>query len=81
MIDLSIVIPAHNEEGVIEQTVRDRALRITREGIVYEIVVVNHNSTDQTEVILEQLRQEIQNLKVVDNPPPSGFGFAVRHWI
>jgi dolichol-phosphate mannosyltransferase len=81
MIDLSIVIPAHNEEGVIEQTVRDLALRITREGIVYEIVVVNDNSTDQTEVILEQLRQEIQNLKVVDNPPPYGFGFAVRHGI
>ena len=81
MIDLSIVIPAHNEEGVIGQTVRDLALRITREGIVYEIVVVNDNSTDQTGVILEQLRQEIQNLKVVYNPPPSGFGFAVRHGI
>ena len=81
MIDLSIVIPAHNEEGVIGQTVRDLALRITREGIVYEIVVVYDNSTDQTGVILEQLRQEIQNLKVVDNPPPYGFGFAVRHGI
>jgi len=43
MIDLSVVIPAHNEEGVIEQTVRDLTLRITREGIVYEIVVVNDN--------------------------------------
>ena len=81
MIDLSIVIPAHNEEGVIEQTVSDLALRITREGIVNEIVVVNDNSTDQTDVILEQLRQKIKNLKVVDNPPPYGFGFAVRRGI
>ena len=81
MIDLSIVIPAHNEEGVIEQTVSDLALRITREGIVNEIVVVNDNSTDQTDVILEQLRQKIKNLKVVENSPPYGFGFAVRRGI
>jgi dolichol-phosphate mannosyltransferase len=81
MIDLSIVIPAHNEEGAIEQTVSDLALRITREGIVNEIVVVNDNSTDQTDVILEQLRQKIKNFKVVDNPPPYGFGFAVRRGI
>ena len=43
---LSVVIPAHNEEGHIADTVRGLADTLRRAGIDYEIVVVNDNSND-----------------------------------
>ena len=52
---LSVVIPAHNEEGHIADTVRGLADTLRRAGIDYEIVVVNDNSNDATERILVSL--------------------------
>lgn len=75
---LSIVIPGHNEEASIEQTVRAFHKELHKENINHEIVVVNDNSTDQTENILRRLRKEIPQVRYVNNTPPNGFGFAVR---
>lgn len=75
---LSVVIPAHNEEGCIASTVRDLNTQLVAAGIEHEILVVNDNSSDQTEPILLQLEQEIPSLRHVNNRPPHGFGFAVR---
>ncbi|HET7698086.1 MAG TPA: glycosyltransferase [Vicinamibacterales bacterium] len=48
---VSIIIPAHNEEALIRQTVRaaDRAAREC--GVPFEIVVVDDASTDRTAAI------------------------------
>ena len=75
---LSVVIPAHNEEGCIEGTVRALHGQLTAEGIEHEILVVNDNSSDQTEPILRSLVGELPTLRYVNNRPPHGFGFAVR---
>lgn len=75
---LSIVIPAHNEEGSIEDTVRSLYTVMLREGIAHEIVVVNDHSKDRTAAILEPLAREIPSLHMVTNEGPGGFGFAVR---
>lgn len=75
---LSVVIPAHNEEGHIEATVRTFADRLSDEDIAHEILVVNDNSTDSTREVLRRLEGEVPTLRVVDNAPPNGFGFAVR---
>jgi dolichol-phosphate mannosyltransferase len=75
---LSVVIPAHNEEGCIESTVRGLYEVLLAEKIQHEILVVNDNSSDSTEVILDRLKQELPSLRVVSNNPPHGFGFAVR---
>ncbi len=75
----SIVIPAHNEEGCIASTCEAIAARFDREQITdYEICVVNDNSRDRTEEILRDLERRIPFVRHVDNPPPNGFGFAVR---
>ncbi len=75
---LSLVIPAHNEEGCIEKTVRwhDQALAGTQ--IDYEILVVNDNSNDGTEEILRRLSNDLAPVRYVTNDPPNGFGLAVR---
>ena len=75
---LSIVIPAHNEEGSIEQTVRAFHDELDKENINHEIVVVNDNSKDKTEDILRRLHKEIPQVRYVNNTPPNGFGFGVR---
>jgi dolichol-phosphate mannosyltransferase len=78
LIPLSVVIPAHNEEGCIEPTVRDLHVKLQAAGIDHEILVVNDNSSDRTEEILIELMREIKSLRYVNNTPPHGFGFAVR---
>jgi len=75
---LSVVIPAHNEEGCIEKTLRDLHAKLTTARIDHEIVVVNDNSKDGTVQRVETLRNEIPTIRLVHNNPPNGFGFAVR---
>jgi dolichol-phosphate mannosyltransferase len=75
---LSLVIPAHNEETCIEETVLAFHEKLKLEKIDHEIVVVNDNSSDETENILKRLHKQISNVRYVNNTPPNGFGFAVR---
>ncbi|MDO8650412.1 MAG: glycosyltransferase family 2 protein [Candidatus Berkelbacteria bacterium] len=75
---LSVVIPAHNEEGSIRETVMAFHTRLKHEKIPHEIVVVNDNSQDSTESILQTLDEKIREVRYVNNQPPNGFGFAVR---
>lgn len=75
---LSVVIPAHNEEGCIGDTVRDLADQLSAARIEHEILVVNDNSSDGTERILRELGVEVPSLRFVNNEPPHGFGLAVR---
>jgi len=75
---LSVVIPAHNEAGSIDETVRVLHAKLSAEQIDHEILVVNDNSSDCTEQLLVRLREEIPSFIYVNNHPPHGFGFAVR---
>jgi len=78
MKKVSLIIPAHNEEGCTEGTVRAFHDELRKENIPHEILVVNDNSADNTEAILNRLSKEISELKCVNNTRPNGFGFAVR---
>ena len=75
---LSVVIPAHNEEECIGATVTALHEALAAEGIEHEILVINDNSSDSTGAILQKLTHEISTVRHINNPPPSGFGFAVR---
>ena len=76
---LSIVIPAHNEEGSIIETISSLYQTLLREKIEHEILVVNDNSQDETESILKNLQSEIPSLVYYNNDEPNGFGYAVRY--
>jgi dolichol-phosphate mannosyltransferase len=75
---LSIVIPAHNEEGSIKKTVTAFHSKLKEERVSHEILVVNDNSKDRTEEILKALSKKHREVRYVNNTPPNGFGFAVR---
>ena len=75
---LSVVIPAHNEEGHIHGTVEGVVATLEEAQIRYEILVVNDNSIDRTENIVRDFARTNTSVRCVRNDPPSGFGFAVR---
>lgn len=70
-IDVSIVIPALNEERTIALVI-EQVLEIP---LVTQVIVVNDGSTDKTGEILESFGSKIE---VVTNPKPSGKGAAIR---
>jgi dolichol-phosphate mannosyltransferase len=74
---LSVVIPAHNEEGSIEETARSLYRALADAHIPHEIVVVNDHSEDATGTILDTLSREIPSIKHIKNTAAGGFGRAV----
>jgi len=75
---LSVVIPANNEAGQIESTLRNLHDQLNTAGIEHEIVVINDHSTDRTESILQRISREIGSIRYLNNPYTPGFGLAVR---
>ncbi|MCS6802707.1 MAG: glycosyltransferase family 2 protein [Chloroflexota bacterium] len=75
---LSVVVPAHNEEAVIGETVRDIVATLNAAGIPHEVILVNDNSTDGTADIAIRLMAELPTVRVIHRQPPSGFGRAIR---
>ena len=76
---LSVVIPAHNEAGSLRLTVKALYASLLHHRIPHEILVVNDNSKDGTELILKSLVSEIPTLTHFTNHGPNGFGYAVRY--
>jgi dolichol-phosphate mannosyltransferase len=74
----SILIPAHNEEGCIVETVESITQKLEKEGIDYEILIVNDNSCDRTEELLQKLSLQTSKVRYINNYFPNGFGFAIR---
>jgi len=75
---LSVVIPAYNEEGSIEASVRAIHEELMKTDIVHQILVVNDHSKDATEAILMQLSRQLPGVDYINNEGPNGFGNAVR---
>lgn len=75
---VSVVIPAHNEEGSIGPTLQRLHAVLRREAIAFEMVVVNDHSSDGTGTLLAALQADMPELRVVENEGPGGYGYAVR---
>lgn len=64
---VSIMVPAHNEEKVIERTVKS-LLSLDYPKNKMEIIVINDNSQDNTAIILENLKKkyDVDNLIIIN---------------
>lgn len=78
-IELSIIIPAYNEERRLPQTLdRIQAFLQTR-GTSSEVIVVDDGSSDGTARLVEARSASWPGLRVVKNPGNRGKGYSVRH--
>ena len=75
---LSVVIPARSEEGSVGQTLERTVDALEREGIDYELIVVDDHSTDRTAEIVGGIGAENPRVRCVRSPYGPGFGLAVR---
>lgn len=75
---LSVVIPAHNEEQVVGETVEGIVAALSAEGIEHEVIVVDDSSTDGTGAVVEGLAERHPQVRCLPSPFRNGFGFTVR---
>jgi glycosyltransferase involved in cell wall biosynthesis len=76
--ELSVVIPAYNEEARIVPTLRSIAAYLSRTGARTEIVVVDDGSADGTRARVEELGRQVPGLRILSNQGNRGKGFSVR---
>jgi len=75
---LSVIIPAFNEEKRIPQTLIDIDAYLRKQEYGYEIIVVDDGSSDGTVGVVEDMMNEIRNLKLIENKKNQGKGYSVR---
>jgi dolichol-phosphate mannosyltransferase len=72
------LLVALTQVRVIPETLDGIIAVLRREGINFEIVVVNDNSRDNTrQLVLDRMRRDPE-MVLVNNTPPGGFGRAIR---
>ena len=77
-LSLSVVIPAHNEEGSITETIEGLVSVLGEANIDYEILVVDDSSTDRTRAVVQHIGAENPRVRYHGSHYPRGFGFTVR---
>jgi dolichol-phosphate mannosyltransferase len=77
-VKLSIVIPARNEEGAVEETVSSLLGTLRAAALPFEILVVDDGSTDKTAFVVRALSVHSPEIRLVQNTGQHGFGIAVR---
>ena len=78
-MSISAVLPAYNEEAIIERTVRHVAGVLVGLTTDFEVIVTNDGSRDSTGAVLEDLRERAPelHLRVVTHEHNRGYGAAV----
>ncbi len=64
-VDLSVVVPMYNEEAVLPLLVERLRPAADGWGVSYEVLCVDDGSTDGTPVLLQRLRREWPQVRVV----------------
>jgi glycosyltransferase involved in cell wall biosynthesis len=77
-VDLSIVVPAYNEEHRLPPTLARLHAFLSAQPMRWEIVVVDDGSRDATCAVVEAAMASIPNLRLVRQSPNRGKGAAVR---
>lgn len=77
-ITLSVVIPAYNEAGRIECTLKNIERYFKDKAFSYEIIVVDDGSTDGTPMIIRKCKDTMAHVRVLENKRNTGKGYSVN---
>ena len=72
--ELSVIIPAHNEEKTINQVIDSLKNELSKLDLDFEIIVVNDASTDKSKEIIEK----ISGIRIFHHPINKGYGASLK---
>lgn len=75
--ELTVVIPVHNEEPILEVALRTLVTHLERMGRTFEIVLAENGSVDRTRAIAQALAEELGSVRVLHGDQPN-YGRALR---
>jgi len=78
--EISVVIPVHNEEGILSSAVHDLLARLPHLGRSFEIVLAENGSADGTAELAAALAEEHPSVATFSAPAPD-YGLALREGI
>src|SRR3974390_204885 len=78
---VSFVVPALNEEKVVERVVREIHENVDRNVGTYEIILIDDGSTDRTAQIMDSLSRELSNVRALHNNPNIGLGASYQRGV
>jgi dolichyl-phosphate beta-glucosyltransferase len=78
MPDLSVIIPAYNEEHRLPSTLRSVYDYLAASGKSFEVLVVDDGSHDGTVDVVDQFARDHQEVKVLSYQPNQGKGHALK---
>ena len=77
-MDLSIVIPAYNEEKRILTTLGETLEFLQKRSWSYELLAVDDGSADRTVACIEEYAHDHPDVRCVQNGRNCGKGYSVR---
>lgn len=78
-MEISIIIPAYNEEKRIGKTLKKIASYMKKKKHDYEVIVVDDCSKDKTTEVVEKFNKRRKNkIKILKNKRNRGKGYSVR---
>jgi dolichyl-phosphate beta-glucosyltransferase len=78
-LDLSIIIPAFNEERRLSKTLAAIEAYLAARGLRAEVIVVDDGSTDGTAEFVKNYAAQHPLVRLLSNGRNRGKGFSVRH--
>jgi len=74
---LSVILPAYNEEAIIERTLTGTLATLNNWTNNFELIVVNDGSKDRTRQIIEQVALRDERLRLINHNANQGYGAAL----
>ena len=79
--NLSVIIPAYNEEARIEETLQRILEHLRYHFDPFEVIVVDDGSTDATCEVVHKIALQDPRVRVLKNPANRGKGYSIRRAI
>ena len=76
-VDVSLILPAFNEAGTIQQTIKESIGYLRARGYRYEVIVAA-DGDDGTRELVQELARSDSRITVIGRPARSGKGRGVR---
>ena len=76
--EISVVVPAYNEEIRLKSTLPHLWRALNRRFAAFEVIVVDDGSSDGTAQVVSQFSDDHPNVRLISYPQNRGKGFAVK---